>query len=89
MFILLTAVCVWVGYQVNWIRQRREFISKLPTNNVAYQLDFEHPVRAPGLLWLFGEEGKYRFGAVNTPSSDPETKQIRVLFPEAEILQIL
>ncbi len=88
MFILLTAVCVWVGYQVNWVRQRREFMGKLPTNNIAYQEDLSHQVQAPGMLWLFGEAGKHRFRSVNTPDSDPETKQIRILFPEAEILQI-
>ena len=91
-FAIFTVTCLvagWIAYQLDWIRQRREFMSKLPTNNFAYQEDLSHPVQAPGMLWLFGEAGKYRFYSVNTPDSDPETKQIRVLFPEAEILQVL
>ena len=89
-FAIFTVACLlaaWIAYQLDWIRQRREFMSKLPTNNFAYQEDLSHPVRAPGMLWLFGESGKRRFRSVNTPGSDPETNQIKALFPEAEILQ--
>jgi hypothetical protein len=26
MFVLVTALCVWLGYQLNWIRQRRNVL---------------------------------------------------------------
>ena len=56
-FVLFTAICIWFGYQVNWIRQRHEFMSKMPTDNFYYEEDSSNPVQAPGMLWLFGETG--------------------------------
>ena len=79
-FILLTVLCAWVGYEVNWIRQRREqFASK----QVAEHVD-SFDIRAPGLLWLFGETG-HRFLIVKQGVSPSEREELKSLFSEAQL----
>ncbi len=65
---------VWLGYNVNWMRQRREFIVRHNAIFQAYGEDWragelhtdflrrQYPraVRAPWPLWLFGEPGVVR-----------------------------
>ena len=59
MFAVVTVLCVWLGYELKWIRQRRAIVAAFPKwsalegvpNIVMRQPD------APGLLWLFGERG--------------------------------
>jgi hypothetical protein len=65
MFVAVMVFACWVGYQVNWIRQRNEllarpdvFHSRFPF--VSGNLVIEPPTqsqRAPGVLWILGEKG--------------------------------
>jgi hypothetical protein len=70
LFIWLTAGCCFLGYELDWIRQRHRFIeTHSPSRDAPFgvfrgYLDFTGkgpPDRkcpnAPHLLWLFGEEG--------------------------------
>ena len=64
MFVVLTVFCVWLGYQVNWIRQRTNFIAEQTAHYVQRGGDPSHwtnsargTATAPGLLWLLGETG--------------------------------
>jgi len=70
----MTLVCVvlgWVGYQLNWIRQRRQA--------TIYPMGVGG-VQAPGALWIFGEEG------VSELHVGPAYyERTRALFPEAKI----
>ena len=68
-FIAVTALCTWLGYELNWIRQRNDFLAR--QHQIAYEfnlatidLDYSFPrveILSPsspnaGLLRLFGEE---------------------------------
>lgn len=64
-----TVICCWLGYEVNWLRQRQAFISYERTLHAAHFANHgwnigTHPTYAsvsapspPGLLWFFGEQG--------------------------------
>ena len=92
MFVLVTVLCVWLGYSLNWIRQRREAIAHAHFEKVSIKTTA--PIRAPGLLWLFGEPGYDRiwflFGPAdprdNTPEEFVKAKQLAPLFPEARVV---
>ncbi len=59
MFALVTVAIVLVGYPINWIRQRHEVMAKSHVLRRAYTnivAAYPEP-SAPGLLWLFGEQG--------------------------------
>jgi hypothetical protein len=79
LFALVTLVAVWLGWNLKWIRQRREFVSD---EQFAYAYSL-HPVTAPSLLWVFAEVGR-EFVIMNSPS-DFELAEARRLFPEAFI----
>ncbi len=67
LFAVTTVVCVWLGYQLNWMRQRRVFIAdetsvreRHPSHarwSATISDRGSTPPRAPGLLWAFGEDG--------------------------------
>jgi hypothetical protein len=91
MLILVFVVSIplaWVGYSLNWIRQRQEWLEKhdgRADGNIVLRTHWWHdeqsePPPAPGGLWLFGEKGIWEIH----PSSDHAdlTKQ---LFPEASV----
>lgn len=82
MFIVLTTVAIFFGYHMNWIRQRHDAIQ-----SCAYHLV---PAEAPGVLWLFGEQG-YSDIWIETKNKDPspteerrESERVARLFPEAK-----
>jgi hypothetical protein len=99
LFVVVTVFGVWLAYEVNWIRQRHEVLTRCQW---AYR--FYEPVgyneipprmgpRAPNLLGLFGEFG---YGSIGlrfetdharpnlTDAEKVEVKRVRRLFPEAE-----
>jgi hypothetical protein len=49
LFLIVTAICCFLAYEGAWIRQRREARAILWSWNEG--------VRAPSLLWVFGENG--------------------------------
>jgi hypothetical protein len=83
LFVLVTLVAAWLGYSVNWIRERR---AALETHNIGHDDIFSpRPAQiplAPGGLWLLGERGI----AFIIVQGDGKTKeQLARLFPEAHI----
>jgi hypothetical protein len=86
LFVVVTVFGCWLGYQLNWIRQRHEAITAghVPS-------DQDKIVPAPGLLWLFGERGHaYVFIRVAdsdelTTAEEADLKHIGELFPEADL----
>jgi hypothetical protein len=80
MFVLVFIVSIpmaWVGYSMNWIRERREW-----TNRHPFLVGGMFPPRTEGPygLWLFGEQ------AVDSVGCKPsEENEVRRLFPEARI----
>jgi hypothetical protein len=87
LLVVVTVVCCWMGYSLNWIRQRHEALS----SEKAHFHEFPERVRAPAMLWLFGEEGyrgiSFRRSTKGriTLVDDAEFQKIKRLFPEAAI----
>jgi hypothetical protein len=75
----------WAAYQLNWIRQRHEFISKfhhMPPNDgeVILRMGTESDTRPPDPPWnlrIFGEEGFVWWHIEET-----QLPRLRQLFPE-------
>lgn len=88
LFVVVTALAIpigWVSYQLNWIRERHVALEKGEIQcRIAWSL---LPLDAPGMLWLFGEEGLTRgVYVVEVPEGEPLLTRIRTLFPEGEII---
>ncbi len=70
LFVLVTIFSCWLGYELNWIRQRRlafddaARFSRAGITEEPYSGSHPHTIgrrQAPGLLWLFGEPGYAEF----------------------------
>ena len=71
----------WVHWSREWIRQRHEFWDR----HLAEKLIQAVPPRAPGGLWLFGEEGVHLI--VRESDATPEiVDEVGGLFPEAQVV---
>jgi hypothetical protein len=73
LFVVVTVGCVWIGYSLNWIRQRHEFLDhevalrhKLPFQDHPNGNRYTPNIRtcaygsetvAPSMLWAFGGQG--------------------------------
>jgi hypothetical protein len=87
MFVGVTGFAFFVGYHVNWIRQRHDFlrVHQEPVRGKPILWDGTFP-EAPGLLWLFGEEACW---GIDLSSEDQEIRdRVRRLFPESRIFNI-
>jgi hypothetical protein len=89
LFVVVTVFCVWLGYHVNWIHQRRALLNE---QNVA--VSFAPARRPPSFgLWLLGERGatavflQYNGWLGIEWSEADEARKIRAsqLYPEAQI----
>jgi hypothetical protein len=105
LFVVVTVFGVWLGwvtYELNWIRQRHEFIAgekriherRGAAVAIAYTYPGKRPARAPFMLWAFGEGG---FSDMCVLADEVDTqrltendmnrvRQARRLFPEAEVM---
>jgi hypothetical protein len=89
-FVTLAApIFSWVGYSLNWIRQRREALSTgFVVDLTGTTIDWSKSARprAPGGLWLFGEQG-VGYLKVRVGSSHHENRvnheNVWRLFPES------
>src|SRR4051812_31586087 len=81
MLVVLTAVCVWLAYSLDWIRQRHEALTSDGVKPFGGPFPDPNP---PVGLWLLGESG------VNTivmhQRSSLSFDEVQRLFPEAMIL---
>lgn len=57
LFLVVTAFGCWLGYQLNWIRQREEFLASGRGSESIYVISHQ-PIRAPRVLSLLGEARK-------------------------------
>ena len=57
LLVVVTAFGCWLGYQLNWIKQRHEFFDQHCYKGLEHLAVGPTP-RAPGMLWLFGERGR-------------------------------
>jgi hypothetical protein len=102
MFVVVSLFALWTGSKLNWIRQRHELLEKHYALAMATEFtlqDGEGTIyctfsRAPGLLWIFGEQS---IGGVeltfigdrgNRKLSRDQQREIELaheLFPEAHV----
>jgi hypothetical protein len=80
LFILVTLAALWIGWSFNWIRQRHDFVRE---GNTLGAVAHGSTSRAPGLLWLFGEERAEVVFLFTDDQADYD--RARRLFPEAHI----
>jgi len=88
LFVMMTVFACWLGYELNWIRQRHAVLQDW--NASAFTPLFPHTrVSPPGMLGLFGEIG---YGCLWKESQTPLTNQeegklasVRRMFPEATV----
>jgi hypothetical protein len=94
LFVAVTLCAIFLGWQMRWIKQRREYLKEHPG---AYREPdtTDKPATAPMLLWLWGEPAQTRLSVELPGSKDrklfnpgPEAEEIRKLFPEA-IIQVM
>lgn len=94
LFIVVTVLACWLGYELNWIRQRHEVAAGATVSrSVSSRTGLPEKRTAPGLLWLFGEHGyvdvilrfPHRVGDELTPSEEAELQRAEKLFPEADV----
>ena len=71
-----TILAMWLGYQMNWIQQRRAFLAKLQKPDGVSDY---HPTFAPHGLWLLGEQGHSVIWLYHQSLRD----EARPLFPES------
>ena len=96
MFVLVTVVSVWLGWQVKWIRDRREFLKGEAVIFVAHDMSYQRDgsCAPPWPLGLFGEVGQSEFRLfINSLDHNHLTaedlaaaEKARRLFPECDIL---
>jgi hypothetical protein len=89
LLVLITLLCLWCGYSVNWMRQRHEALDADDVDvGVMSVTEFMHGApQAPGMLWLFGEEGYVRICVAESVEWEPVQQRLAALFPEAEIVR--
>jgi hypothetical protein len=98
MFVVVTVAACWIGYDLNWIRQRREAVqqTRFSVDNIDPASGTAQEVRAPGLLWLFGEHGYAVLSYTIPPGHDwelsreqeAELQRVARLYPEAELIVV-
>ena len=84
LLVVMTGIAMLIAYHVSWIRQRHEALSR--ASHLAA------PIRAPGLLWLFGEQGYGEIDVVceaeKPELAASESDRIADLFPEAQSISV-
>jgi hypothetical protein len=107
LFVLVTALAAilgWASYQLNWIRQRREMVSRPDVEAWCHAWADGHFPPAPGELWLFGAHGYDWIKIVVDVPLDPSDdvpldrertadevatlERARELFPEAAVQEV-
>ena len=99
---LICGLLAWVVYQLNWIRQRHDFIAGEQRSHerrgvavvITYKYPGKQPVRAPSSLWVFGEQGVAdvcvladEIDTVRATDNDMRrVRRARRLFPDAEVM---
>ena len=80
LFVMVTLVCVWIGWQVNWIRQRHEAIKS------SIALSFGGDTPAPWSIRLL-DRGYPMIGVRSSEIAKDKAivNRLKQLFPEATV----
>jgi hypothetical protein len=71
----------WVVYQLDWIRQRHQFLAKY--GGQRHDPQFDHMQIYPRAPWPLGFFGEHGYGFIGEPES--QTVRAHELFPEASL----
>ena len=93
MFMVVTVACVWLGYNLNWIRQRHKALDWLEASPESWYSPYAGPksklqARAPWSLRMFGERGIVGIGMDRQDFAGPSPYSpatLKELFPEARV----
>ena len=95
-FIVVMLLALWMGYYVDWIRQRREFLAAREKEATEARVNgiWLNEVDAPTVLRWFGETGQTGITVLLsardpehlTPSDSELVAECRRLFPEAVVV---
>jgi len=101
LLVAVTIFCVWLGWQVNWVRERRiarqriSFANQwIMRNGTTYHdgralgfISFYVGMqrKAPWSLRIFGEQGETHW-ILDMPNEGSDIESIRTLFPEVTIV---
>ncbi len=94
LFVVVTLFACWLGYQLNWIRERHALLGgPVPSNTTTLRdkgilVCQDGEANAPLELRLLGERGCYAI-LTRLRASDPELARIRELFPESIVEPIV
>jgi hypothetical protein len=98
LFLVVTVACLWLGYQIHWIHERRSGRDWLDRHSIGGSIGFQ-PESRPGIPWslmILGEKPieKIRtIGALDNEKNDLPMYRKRVaevsgLFPECQIVDV-
>jgi hypothetical protein len=81
--VVMTLFALFLWHHIDWIKQRNQALE------AEWAIDYPDSMypttpRAPGLLWLFGEQG-YAHLVLDTGEHPNAVKEARSLFPEAAL----
>jgi hypothetical protein len=90
MFVIMTALTLWLGWQLSIVRQRRAALAELRENAAAHvfsdiELDSsQEPVGLPKVRMLLGDRP---VALIRFDASQPQSELARVkkLFPESDV----
>src|SRR5690349_1907603 len=83
-FVVLSGPLAWVSHSLNWIRERHNALAMLSDLERYFMMAVppkEEPA-APGLLWVFGEQGfHFAFWQLRDYRGPPSVEEMNRLFP--------
>ena len=91
LLVVMTLFALFFGYHLSWIHQRRAVLASsgygelTPVQLAPPDTIVLHTPQAPGLLWVFGEEG-YSFVRIDARIESQEYQRVRALFPESTVI---
>lgn len=88
-FVVVTILAVWLGYQINWIRQRRDVRASTTISIPILCFVTEEASDAPPwpLAW-FGEKSGGPEWVLPATTSDEELARVQKLFPETLVTRL-
>lgn len=84
--LIIIVACVskgWTWCQVNWIRQRHDYLNSLSFED-GISVQASDKASAPGMLRFYGEDGIVEFAVWETVDG-AKLEELKALFPEAKI----
>jgi hypothetical protein len=83
LLVVTTLLALVLLYHLDWIQQRRTILESGAVSASESHDSLPRPA-APGLLWMFGEQG-YQTIFINGDSNHEEAERLYALFPEGQV----